>query len=786
MIAAQKYTIPYQPVKNNYLATTAPGVTNDVSEGYDKKSHWYDTVTGNVYELVDKTEGAAVWKQTAGATFALTNGNGTTANGTAVDLGGNISSDVIFTLAGATTIKYAADYSANFVDESLINKGFADDTYHPLISGLTASASELNLLDLSGLTAGWVLSADSATTASWKAAAASYTVANESNDRLITSSGSGTGNAEANLTFDGSTLAVTGAISATQITGNIGFNTSDVESWASGYESIEGKSSSISFADSLKGIYISSNAFISTGWKYKSTGTAAQYLQFQGQHRFHVAPSGTADTNAFWTKVLHLQNDGTVEISSNDLYFTSGTITIPSSPSTTSTGNLKYSGGSLQVYDGGWNAIGGSTTLAALTDVDTLTTDGIGYWDGTDFKTDGPSWDAATFTVTGDIDTTGQVDITRTSGIGLVIDTSGSSSMASFKVAGSTYGELRGVSNNLYLNTNSGVSLQLKTNGTTAITIDDATQDSNFNSNDVTNIRNLLVGSNIYTNLGSNNGFLSVGNNVTMNATNGSYLLNVGTYNEFGTTSFNAIIGNGSSITTSDTEGYSFIASSKDVDVTGSGRHQTILGSSSSALISSADDYNAIIGGQAVTISSGEHVIALGLTSETLTSTYSDHTVVANLAVLTAPGAAGSTDKFLRIDGTTGIVTSSALTVAVDEIEGRDTATYTTNNGTTATAYTLTLDDETVYRVEAKIIARDAVVGVSADRAYYHIAGLFYRESAGSATQEGATASLIAIETSGTMNAAFSVSGNDVQIDVTGLAAQFIHWDIEIIYKEVV
>ena len=37
------------------------------------------------------------------------------------------------------------------------------------ISGITATASEINLLDLSGLTAGWVLSADSATSASWKA-----------------------------------------------------------------------------------------------------------------------------------------------------------------------------------------------------------------------------------------------------------------------------------------------------------------------------------------------------------------------------------------------------------------------------------------------------------------------------------------------------------------------------------------------------------------------------------------------------------------------------------------
>jgi len=37
------------------------------------------------------------------------------------------------------------------------------------LTGLTATPAELNLLDLSGLTIGWVLSADSATTASWKA-----------------------------------------------------------------------------------------------------------------------------------------------------------------------------------------------------------------------------------------------------------------------------------------------------------------------------------------------------------------------------------------------------------------------------------------------------------------------------------------------------------------------------------------------------------------------------------------------------------------------------------------
>jgi hypothetical protein len=67
-------------------------------------------------------------------------------------------------------------------DGSTQDSHIADSTIHftqgaisiPLsqISDVTATAAEVNLLDLAGLTAGWVLSADTATTASWKAPAA--------------------------------------------------------------------------------------------------------------------------------------------------------------------------------------------------------------------------------------------------------------------------------------------------------------------------------------------------------------------------------------------------------------------------------------------------------------------------------------------------------------------------------------------------------------------------------------------------------------------------------------
>lgn len=46
-------------------------------------------------------------------------------------------------------------------------------------------------------------------------------IANDANNRVLTATGSGTANAESNLTFDGSTLTVSGTVSATTLSGNV-------------------------------------------------------------------------------------------------------------------------------------------------------------------------------------------------------------------------------------------------------------------------------------------------------------------------------------------------------------------------------------------------------------------------------------------------------------------------------------------------------------------------------------------------------------------------------------
>jgi len=77
------------------------------------------------------------------------------------------------------------------------------------ISDVTATSTELNLLDLAGLTAGYVLSADTATTASWKAQSVTK-VGTTVNNELGVWTGDGTLDSEPGLTYNGSTLTVSG------------------------------------------------------------------------------------------------------------------------------------------------------------------------------------------------------------------------------------------------------------------------------------------------------------------------------------------------------------------------------------------------------------------------------------------------------------------------------------------------------------------------------------------------------------------------------------------------
>lgn len=75
---------------------------------------------------------------------------------------------------GCTSTSNCTNLSADMVDGEHASAFAAAAHTHALAAGatdVTATFGELNLLDLAGLTAGWVLAADSATTASWQAPA---------------------------------------------------------------------------------------------------------------------------------------------------------------------------------------------------------------------------------------------------------------------------------------------------------------------------------------------------------------------------------------------------------------------------------------------------------------------------------------------------------------------------------------------------------------------------------------------------------------------------------------
>jgi hypothetical protein len=113
------------------------------------------------------------------------------------------------------------------------------------------------------------------------------------------------------------------------------------------------------------------------------------------------------------------------------------------------------------------------------------------------------------------------------------------------------------------------------------------------------------------------------------------------------------------------------------------------------------------------------------------------------------------------------------------------TGAVQTTNATVTAAKTLALSDNTLYWFEADIIGRETG---GTDRAYYKVAGLFYRQGGGGATLQGAVASVItAIETAGAAawDATLAASGNNVVVNVTGAAATTINWTCTVRYQAV-
>ena len=100
-------------------------------------------------------------------------------------------------------------------------------------------------------------------------------------------------------------------------TGNVGIGNSSLESWDSGYTSLQIGGNGTLWSDTTKGvtkaIYLSHNAFYDGAYKYISTDEASHYYQTNGTHVFQYASSGTAGNSISWNSALTINNSGAMQ-----------------------------------------------------------------------------------------------------------------------------------------------------------------------------------------------------------------------------------------------------------------------------------------------------------------------------------------------------------------------------------------------------------------------------------------------------------------------------------------
>jgi hypothetical protein len=102
-------------------------------------------------------------------------------------------------------------------------------------------------------------------------------------------------------------------------TGNVGFNTTDIEAWHANYKAIEfGAASSLCWYGTTDGeIHLSQNAYINAAgsWARKTAAIASTYRLSAGGHCFRVSDTGTTiDTNPNWITALTIGPTGGVTV----------------------------------------------------------------------------------------------------------------------------------------------------------------------------------------------------------------------------------------------------------------------------------------------------------------------------------------------------------------------------------------------------------------------------------------------------------------------------------------
>lgn len=129
------------------------------------------------------------------------------------------------------------------------------------------------------------------------------------------------------LTDTGTEIGIVNNADATAITintaGNVGIGLTPETDWHSSKDALQlGAGASIYGDTTATGNQISANARATlgsslNGYKYISTDKASTYQQYDGQHNFRVAASGSADAAISWNTAMTINNAGNVGIGSS-------------------------------------------------------------------------------------------------------------------------------------------------------------------------------------------------------------------------------------------------------------------------------------------------------------------------------------------------------------------------------------------------------------------------------------------------------------------------------------
>lgn len=123
-------------------------------------------------------------------------------------------------------------------------------------------------------------------------------------------------------------------------------------------------------------------------------------------------------------------------------------------------------------------------------------------------------------------------------------------------------------------------------------------------------------------------------------------------------------------------------------------------------------------------------------------------------------------------DGGTGAKKSVKDNTGSNEDKPMSHATLTTTDATVTTLWSHTLADECTYYVKATIMGQSSD---TSQRFAYERTCLAYRDGGGVATIQG-QATPVTIESTGTMDATFDTSANDLRLRVTGIAGTTLRW----------